>query len=56
MEEIKIYCNGECVLKTNHEVIVELPNTILKIKGDYIESENKKNKSKLDHFVCRPKE
>lgn len=53
MEEIKIYCEGECLIKTNKEVVVELPNTILKIKGDYIETTNKKNKSKLDCFVCR---
>jgi hypothetical protein len=56
MEEIKIYSECECVLKTDKEIIVELPNTILKIKGDYIETQNKRNNSKLDYFVCRPKE
>lgn len=53
-QEVKIYCDGECVLISDKEVIIELPTNILKIKGDYIKIDNKnKIKKETGTFVCR---
>ena len=52
VEQIKVYKDGECVATAN-EIIVELKNSILKIKGDQIFHEPKKIKNKLECFVVR---
>jgi hypothetical protein len=52
MEMIRVYKDGECVVKAD-EIIVELKNSILKIKGDQIFHEPKKIKNKLECFVVR---
>ena len=53
-QEVKIYFNGEKILSTNDEIIIELPTNILKIKGDLIRFENKnKIKKEIGTFVCR---
>lgn len=50
---VKIFKDGECIIKTDSEIIIELPNSILKIKGDLIEHQNKKIKNKVECFMVR---
>lgn len=53
-QEVKIYFNGEKIISTNDEIIIELPTNILKIKGDLIRFDNKnKIKKEIGAFVCR---
>ena len=53
-KSVKIYFNGEKIISTNDEIIIELPTNILKIKGDLIRFENKnKIKKEIGTFVCR---
>jgi hypothetical protein len=53
-QEVKIYFNGEKILCTEEEIIIELPTSLLKIKGDLIRFDNKnKIKKETGTFVCR---
>lgn len=53
-DTVKIYLDGERVLISEKEIIVELPSNILKIKGDVIKIDNKnKIKKEMSAFVCR---
>lgn len=52
MEIIKIYKDGQLIAK-GEELLVELKNIILRIKGDEIFYEPKKIKNKLDCFIVR---
>jgi|688.fasta_scaffold399822_3 hypothetical protein len=53
-QEVKIYLNGEKILSTTEEIIIELPTSLLKIKGDLIRFDNKnKLKSEIGTYMCR---
>lgn len=53
-DKVKVYLDGECLANTDQEIIIELPTSILKIKGDLIRFDNKNTiKKETCTFVCR---
>lgn len=53
-KKVKVYLDGEIICDTEKEIIIELPTSILKIKGDLIRFDNKnKIKKEIGTFVCR---
>ena len=53
-KKVKVYLDGEIICDTEKEIIIELPTSILKIKGDLIRFDNKnKIKKETGTFVCR---